>query len=538
MKLTVKFVLIALSAWVLLMFLALATAGAFGFANLHRTVLDIEATAAAVRRQMDADMMHDAVRSDVLSALIAAQRGDETALTTIANDLREHVARMRSNVDQNIAANLDAEVGELARATRDVLERYAASAQAIVEASRARRPVEAQLAIFNQDFEALESSMELLADRIDALAEHSLQSAGTVYKRGIAGLLLGGTIAFVLSAFGCWLTFRRTVPPLVKFVGIADQVRTSGNLTLRVGYTAEDEIGRTAQAFDQLLDHLQQLVADVRTSGERIRNNGMELLDVATESAQTSQRQSEAAAAMAATVEELSANIQRMSDRAKDVAELTGRSNGLSAEGARITDESAAAIEVIAGSVQTSASAIRTLDDNAGVISGLISVIREIADQTNLLALNAAIEAARAGEQGRGFAVVADEVRKLAERTTNSSQEIVTIVSRIQSSARDSAVAMDQGVTQVETGVSIARNAGERIRQVAHLAADAASQMQDISHALTEQNHAGQEIAERVEQVARAADRNHHGAAQAAERARALAGEAEHLHELVARFGV
>ncbi|MBL8445632.1 MAG: methyl-accepting chemotaxis protein [Zoogloeaceae bacterium] len=535
---SVKAMLTALSLWVLLMLACMGVTALVFIDDLFETIGEMQETTGAVRLQMDADMMHDAVRADVLAAILAGRDGDSAGIDEIVSELGSHLSRLRDNVAKNGSADLGVEVGRLTAEARVVIDRYSAGATAAVAAARAGRMSDSVAEAFESDFEVLEEAMEVLADRIEALSDAAAAAAQTTFARARIMLIAGAVLAAVLTAFGCWFVFRRTVPPIEALAAAADSVRSSNDLTLRADESGGDEIRRTAHAFNTLLDSLQSIVREVRSSGRVIGERGAALLQSAELTAEASRQESDAASAMAATVEELAASIDSMSVQAQGVVEISGRSGELSSSGARITDETVTNIEVISASVQRSAAAIRTLDNSADVISGLVSVIREIADQTNLLALNAAIEAARAGEQGRGFAVVADEVRKLAERTTSSSQEIVTIVARIQTGARDSVAAMEQGVAQVEHGVQVARQAGEAIREVSQLARDSAQRMHTISAALSEQSSAGQDIAGRVEQVALSSSRNHQLALEGAQRAREMAQQAEQLEALVERFRV
>jgi methyl-accepting chemotaxis protein len=204
----------------------------------------------------------------------------------------------------------------------------------------------------------------------------------------------------------------------------------------------------------------------------------------------------------------MTASIDQISEHARTAQQVSVESGSLSEQGGRIVDDTAREMECIADTVNESARIIEQLGKHSESISAIVNVIKEIADQTNLLALNAAIEAARAGEQGRGFAVVADEVRKLAERTTKSTTEISDMIGAIQQGTKGAVDSMKSGVTRVAEGVTLSRRAGESIAKIQQGTQEVRQSVGDISNAMSEQSLASNEIARGVEHIAQMAERN------------------------------
>ncbi len=538
-QLSVRGMLVAMSGLVLVAMLTLSGVSLLNTQRLDDALIEVSVTGQAIRRQMDADMMHDAIRSDVLAALLAARDGQTEKVQEIQRELATHSERLKQNIATNAKAELGAAVRQQTESTQPILNRYTSAAQEIIAAAQQASVDSAgKLAEFEKDFDALESEMEKLSDLIQQGAENAKTGAHDRVAGSKINTLIILVIATLLYVLLNRFVFRQIVHPLTALANTAQNIRESGNLTLRAPDTAGNEIGRSVQAFNALLDNLQAIVREVRDDSEQIHRYGQTLSSAAQDTAGASEKQSQAASGMAAAMEELSVSIDSMSEHAQTATRASTDSGQLAGEGVSVVKQAASEIQRIAESVQASSHTIQVLGHKTEEITRIVSVIRDIADQTNLLALNAAIEAARAGEQGRGFAVVADEVRKLAERTAKSTGEISAMINEIQQGAQQAVQDMEDGVKRVEVGVERAGQAGASVDRIASVAHEAAAAVADITNALREQSAAGRDIARNVEQVAQMSEQLHANANISAGQARSLAQLAATLESSVSRFSV
>ncbi len=354
-----------------------------------------------------------------------------------------------------------------------------------------------------------------------------------------------GTLLFALIVLGglaggggfAWYLGRSITAPIEVSVAIAEAI-ADGDLTRPVPRGGRDEAGRLLAAFARMQDGLRAMVGNSQRSAQELSSAAQQLKAAALQTAGASEAQSEAASGMAAAVEEMSVSIDQVRDHARDARGVAAEAGAESRNGGHVVHSSAEEMRHVATAVNEAAGTIRELENYSNEISAIINVIREVADQTNLLALNAAIEAARAGEQGRGFAVVADEVRKLAERTSESTHTIAGVIDKVQAGARRAAQEMENGVARVNGGVELAHRAGDSITGIQAGAERVAAAVDDIGTALDEQATAAQEIARGVERIAGMAEENSASVRQtsaAAERLHELASE---LERSVARFRV
>jgi len=252
--------------------------------------------------------------------------------------------------------------------------------------------------------------------------------------------------------------------------------------------------------------------------------------------ATASHHQSESASDMAATVEEMTVSINHVGDRAQEANRLSSESGQLAISGEKVISQTVSDIQDIAATVHEAAELIHGLERHSQEISNVVAVIREVADQTNLLALNAAIEAARAGEQGRGFAVVADEVRKLAERTAVSTQEISRTINTIRTGASNAVTSMQGVVSKVTKGVESAQEANEAIRQIGEGSRNAVGMVEEITSAIREQATATNNIAMQVERIAQMSEESSAAAGNSAETAQDLDRLATDMQRIVSTY--
>ena len=341
--------------------------------------------------------------------------------------------------------------------------------------------------------------------------------------------LIGGIMMMVI---------RRITRSLNELENAMSQIQTSNDLSRRVVVTAGDEIGQISHSFNQLIHSFQEIIQHVISNSRGVMQAAGKLSESSRRVADSSQSQNDATTSMAAAVEEVTTSIDHVADSSQETHNIARKSGELSVQGGEVVQAAAKEMGKIADSVNQSSQFIRQLGEHSNQISAIVNVIKEIADQTNLLALNAAIEAARAGEQGRGFAVVADEVRKLAERTARSTEEITAMIGSIQSGTQHAVDSMHEGSTRVTEGVTMANRAGDSMSQIKEGADQVISAVSDISSALREQSAASNQVAQEVERIARMTEENSVAANEIAGEAQQLESLASALESAVSRFKV
>lgn len=317
-------------------------------------------------------------------------------------------------------------------------------------------------------------------------------------------LILGGASAAVLSLILATTLGRSTTRRLQLAIDAATAI-ANGKLDTVIDTSSHDELPK---AFDRMQKRLREMIQQINQAANQLMVSVQQISGASEQLSGAIQEQSTSASMMAATIEELTVSIHHVSENADEAHQLASRSGQQSKDGARVIENTLTNMNDIARTVQHSSTQVAGLGQHSEQISSITSVIQGIADQTNLLALNAAIEAARAGEQGRGFAVVADEVRLLAQNTGKSTQEIAVMIEKIQTGVRDTVESMRGGVLEVNQGVETAGTAGQAIIEIRDSSDKVLHVVDQISFALREQTAASQDVARNVERSAQMAETN------------------------------
>ena len=306
-----------------------------------------------------------------------------------------------------------------------------------------------------------------------------------------AGLILGMIVAFVIS--------RMVTVPLNDTVAALQQAaQGDGDLSRRLEVKSNDELGHLAQAFNRFSEKLQALMLEVTQCSTQLITSADEMNRVVVSTESDIQVQGEQIDQIASAVTSMAQKIQDVAHHTTQAAELAEQTYQNSQEGKKVVNESLQSSQSVASNVDQAAQVINELEADVASIGGVLDVIRGIAEQTNLLALNAAIEAARAGEQGRGFAVVADEVRTLASRTQDSTEEIQDMIHRLQNGSQQAVAVMNDGRHKASEGLEQARLAGESLEKIGTAAESMLGMNRQISNASTEQEQTASQVSHNV----------------------------------------
>ncbi|VAW74300.1 Methyl-accepting chemotaxis sensor/transducer protein [hydrothermal vent metagenome] len=376
-----------------------------------------------------------------------------------------------------------------------------------------------------------DTSYEHFHDTIEAANDSSEQAL-------YVGLLISILVITVVALTGFAISGMVSKNILGVVSSLEDMAQGDGDLTQRLPAHGNDEIGQLVNSFNSFVGKLQGLIGGIAGSIAQLSSAAEEMSAVSAESNSSVSKQQSETEQVATAMNEMTATVQEVARNATQASESAHNASSEADDGRRVVDETIASINALADEVETAAVTIQKLENDSETIGSVLDVIRGISEQTNLLALNAAIEAARAGEQGRGFAVVADEVRTLASRTQESTLEIQSMIESLQTGAAQAVSVMEQGRNQARVSVDNAARAGESLRAITGSVTTISDMNTQIASAAEEQSAVAEEIDRNITNIRQLGDQTASGATQTASSSQEMAQLAVQLQTLVGQFKV
>lgn len=392
------------------------------------------------------------------------------------------------------------------------------------------------LQAINPSFEAANATrnqlFQLLVETAKQENEEAKHNFITIRKLTIAGIA-GGVIVGLIAAYLIISGITRSIFDLRSSITAMQQ---DSDLTRRAPVYGSDEIAQTAQAFNELATTFQDIIQDVHGSAGQLARASTQLSSTAQNVAQGARQQSEAAASTAAAVEEMTVSVASVAETADEVRGMAQSSHTETQKGNVSLSELIGEISEVETTVEEIASAVSEFVSSTARITSMTRQVRDIADQTNLLALNAAIEAARAGEQGRGFAVVADEVRKLAEKSALSASQIDAVTQLLSGQSQNVDQAISRGQNALRSSQDHLENVAMVLSEANSSVSSATNGVDHITSSVREQTTVASEIAQHIEQIAQMVEANSLASDETSQAAHHLEQLASHMNVIVSRF--
>lgn len=489
--------------------------------QMHVSLLDA--------RRAELNMVIDALGKDPDSLNSSTQSFEAAKSQYMAAEQRYGSMPFVSERDRNMFAELKTAAAKYFSAHGD-LETAIRQGDIAKVQSLIKNESRAALEQAGQDGLELRKENDLVANLLTKQSEAS-------YERAKLLSTTVGALTLLFVVIVAWLLIRQIRNPVMTLLEQTRQV-AAGNLTsqLDMKQFSHDELGKLAQGFNEMQSNLRMLVNEVSGSVVQLGAAAEEISAVAQQSANNMGAQQHELNQLATAMNEMQATVQEVARNTNDAASAATSASDTAAQGSETVNDSIGRIEKVATAIEETALVIRQLGDDSRNIGMVLEVIQGIAEQTNLLALNAAIEAARAGEQGRGFAVVADEVRTLAKRTQDSTSQINHIISELQQRANEAGVTMQQSQDMMSETVHTAREAGASIAEISSSVNSISHMNIQIATATEEQGAVSEELNRNVVNISNASEEVATGAKQMAQACNDLNLLATQLQEVVRKF--
>jgi methyl-accepting chemotaxis protein len=459
--------------------------------------------------------------------------GDAKDLDAARVEFQEKMAALKPQLSSEQSGKLFADI-------QQSHGRYAGLVDRTIELSRAGKNKEALDKFYGSDAQQIRADLRRsTTDLVDwyeklkseAVAQQTASDTSTktlILILTCAGLVVGFVVAFLIA--------RSVTGGVLGMVTLIQQIAAHNLAIQDMEIASADEVGHAGRALNEMKNNLRGIIQAIAQTAEHVASASEEISSAAAQQAQGAETQRDQTTQVATAMQEMSTTVAMVSENSNRAAEASRQAAETARRGGAIVEETLTKMRVIAESVGATAKKVEELGKSSDQIGRIIGVIDDIADQTNLLALNAAIEAARAGEQGRGFAVVADEVRKLAERTTTATKEIAQMIKNIQDETGVAVTAMESGTRQVEEGVTSTALAGDSLKEIIRMAEQVGEMIIHIATAATQQSSAADQVNQNVDQIARLVKESANGARQSAKACQDLSGLALELQKMVGDF--
>ena len=399
----------------------------------------------------------------------------------------------------------------------------------------ARSALYANIANLTSKVDATMAILEQFTTTATDKLNESLADAGDIYSEGVTKAMIIGVVVVLFAAAIGYHIAHSVREPLTKILSVLESL-TEGDMTQRIDVRYKNEFSRVSGHINSLADSLHNILVKLNDASENLASTAATNEQTSSLAQRQLNSQREQTANVATAMTEMSHSVQEVAQNAQSSLEMVQRVESASEEGRNIMSGNISTINQLETRLHESVSAVSELQKMSAQIGSILDVIRNIAEQTNLLALNAAIEAARAGDQGRGFAVVADEVRVLASRTTESTTEIESMISNLQSSSQSANNVIQSCMNDMEESVEQASKANSSMEEIQALIIEISQMSTHISQAAAEQSETSADIARSIEDINNIADESYQAMSNIAQTSESLTHLAHQQNSLVHRF--